>query len=80
MFTDCNGLDDLQGASRTGAIYTDSYYEAGNARALDEWTIEVETLFPAPAFIPTLALDVFEERRRSGQQGVDQPRGCDRSG
>ena len=58
--SDCNGLDDLQGASRTGAIYTDSYYEVGNARAIDQYTIEVKTMFPAPAFIPTLALDVLK--------------------
>jgi ABC-type transport system substrate-binding protein len=58
--SDCNGLDNLQGASRTGAIYTDSYYEVGNARAIDQYTIEVKTMFPAPAFIPTLALDVLK--------------------
>ena len=57
---DCNGLDGLQGPSRTGAIYTDSYYEAGNTRIIDDYTVEVKTMFPAPAFIPTLALDVFK--------------------
>lgn len=57
---DCNGLDNLQGATRTGAIYTDNYYEAGNARAIDKHTVEVKTKFPAPAFIPTLALDVLK--------------------
>ena len=54
----CNGLDELQGATRTVAIYTDNYYEEGNARAIDDYTVEVKTLFPAPAFLPTLALDV----------------------
>ena len=57
---DCNGLDGIQGATRSGAIFTDNYYEAGMARAIDQYTVEVETLFPAPAFIPTLSLDVFK--------------------
>ena len=57
---DCNGLDNLQGATRTGSIFTDNYYDAGNAKAIDQRTVEVKTKFPAPAFIPTLALDVFK--------------------
>ena len=57
---DCNGLDGLQGPTRTGAIFTDNYYEPGMARAIDQHTVEVRTLFPAPAFIPTLSLDVFK--------------------
>ena len=57
---DCNGLDNLQGASRTGSIYIDNYFEAGNARAIDQYTVEVKTEMPAPAFIPTLALDVIK--------------------
>ena len=57
---DCNGLDNLQGATRTGSIFTDNYYDVGNARAIDQYTIEVKTKFPAPAFVPTLALDVLK--------------------
>ena len=57
---DCNGLDNLQGPSRTGSIYIDNFYTAGNARAIDEHTVEVKTDMPAPAFIPTLSLDVIK--------------------
>ena len=50
---DCNGLDNLQGSNRTGSIFTDNYYDVGGATAIDMHTVQVETMFPAPAFIPT---------------------------
>ena len=57
---DCNGLDNLQGASRASSIFIDNYIEVGSSRAIDEYTVEVKTFVAAPAFIPTLALDVFK--------------------
>ena len=44
----------FKGQTRSSSILTDSYYES--SRALDPKTVEVTTKFPAPGFLPSLAI------------------------
>ena len=44
----------FKGQTRSSSILTDSYYES--SRALDPKTVEVKTKFPAPGFLPSLAI------------------------
>ncbi len=44
----------FKGQTRSSSILADSYYES--SRALDPKTVEVTTKFPAPGFLPSLAI------------------------
>ena len=50
------------------------YYESGNARAVDDYTVEVVTKFPAGSFISSLAVDgtMVQAKHTVIDQGIIQ--------
>ncbi len=48
------------------------YYSAGNARVIDEHTVEIATNNPAPDFVSMIATDAFKMMSKAwGESGVD---------
>ncbi len=58
--------------SRPQTLIIAPYYSAGNARVIDDYTVEIQTNNPAPDFIPMLAADAFKMMSKTwDESGVD---------
>ena len=64
----------LKGRPTTGNIQVGLYYESGNARAVDDYTVEVVTKFPTGSFISSLAVDgaMVQAKHTVIDQGIIQ--------
>ena len=59
-------------ANRPQTLIIAPYFSPGNARAIDDHTVEIVTTNPAPDFIPMIAADAFKMMSKAwGESGVD---------
>ena len=59
-------------ANRPQTLIIAPYFSQGNARAIDDHTVEIVTTNPAPDFIPMIAADAFKMMSKAwGESGVD---------
>ena len=59
-------------ANRPQTLIIAPYYSPGNARAIDDHTVEIKTNNPAPDFVPMLASDAFKMMSKAwGESDVD---------
>ena len=59
-------------ANRPQTLIIAPYYSQGNARAIDDHTVEIKTNNPAPDFVPMLASDAFKMMSKAwGESDVD---------
>ena len=64
----------LKDRPTSGNIQVGLYYESGNARAVDDYTVEVATKFPTGSFISSLAVDgaMVQAKHTVIDQGIVQ--------
>ena len=59
-------------ANRPQTLIIAPYYSQGNARVIDDHTVEIKTNNPAPDFVPMLASDAFKMMSKAwGESDVD---------
>ena len=59
-------------ANRPQTLIIAPYYSPGNARVIDEHTVEIVTNNPAPDFVSMIATDAFKMMSKAwGESGVD---------